>query len=168
MSVIVSDSRGWLLDSQSFINENYRCCHDGCVQQPNASDISNGNVSEKYRFKTAYFDILTPHIVSKSKSENVETKTSDDSLTVLTNVEVTLQKVSAMSNVKLLQVFDLLKLVKACCCSYCTRSRDSTVYVGPCLSHVHFIILCALRKEERNANETLIKVSLIRRSIMKR
>ncbi|KAG5268434.1 hypothetical protein AALO_G00212550 [Alosa alosa] len=78
MSVIVSDSRGWLVDSQSFINENYSGCHDGLMQQ------SPKNIStELYRFKKEYFDIFTPHIVSKPKSENVETKTSEDNLTVL-------------------------------------------------------------------------------------
>lgn len=90
MSIIVSDSRGWLLDAKSFINESYSCCHDGCMQQPNATDISN----DKYSFKKEYFDIFEPYIASKSKSENVETKTSDDGLTVHT-CGVELQKVRA-------------------------------------------------------------------------
>ncbi|XP_062376756.1 N(6)-adenine-specific methyltransferase METTL4 isoform X2 [Sardina pilchardus] len=79
MSVIVSDSRGWLVDSQSFINDNYSSCHDGFMLQD-----ANNTSTETYRFKKEYFNIFMPHIVSQPKSENVETKTSEDNLTVLT------------------------------------------------------------------------------------
>lgn len=171
MSIIVSDSRGWLLDAQSFINENYSCCHDGCMLQPSATDISN----EKYRFKKEYFDIFTPHIASKSKTENVETKTSDDGLTVLTGgVEVQKVRAAAMCIIMMCRQarFKNFKTYLKSINTPCTvrsahEGRDVVVYVGPYLAHVHCIFY-ALRKEERNANETLIRVSLIRKSTMKR
>lgn len=57
MSVLLSNERGWLLDACSFINEGFRRCHS----------VSKGHF--RCYFKKQYFDILKPHIVSKSRND---------------------------------------------------------------------------------------------------
>ncbi|XP_053484254.1 N(6)-adenine-specific methyltransferase METTL4 isoform X1 [Ictalurus furcatus] len=56
MSVLLSNERGWLLDACSFINEGFRRCYS----------LNKGYF--RCCFKKQYFDILKPHIVSKSRS----------------------------------------------------------------------------------------------------
>ncbi|KAL2085321.1 hypothetical protein ACEWY4_018641 [Coilia grayii] len=79
MSVIVSDTCGWLLDSHSFINDNYGCCiaRHGCMQQ-----------SAGYNFKREYFNIIRPYITSKPTADNEKTKTSTDNLKTPSGVDV--------------------------------------------------------------------------------
>lgn len=57
MSVLRANDRGWLLDACSFIDEGLRRCYS----------VNKGHF--RCYFKKQYFDILKPHIISKSRSD---------------------------------------------------------------------------------------------------
>ncbi|XP_067911995.1 N(6)-adenine-specific methyltransferase METTL4 [Heterodontus francisci] len=62
MSVVRSDSVGWLLDHPSYINQSYRCCHH----------ISPDTRCCRYIFRAEYFDIEKPHIADSETSGGQE------------------------------------------------------------------------------------------------
>ncbi|GCC27607.1 N(6)-adenine-specific methyltransferase METTL4 [Chiloscyllium punctatum] len=67
MSVVKSDTVGWLLDHQAYVNQSYRCCHH---MPPDTRCC-------RYIFKAAYFDIEKPHIADTETTGDQETVCGD-------------------------------------------------------------------------------------------
>lgn len=57
MSVLLANERGWLVDACSFIDEGFRRCYS----------VKKGHI--RCYFRKQYFNILKPHIESRSRSE---------------------------------------------------------------------------------------------------
>ncbi|XP_078414675.1 N(6)-adenine-specific methyltransferase METTL4 [Cetorhinus maximus] len=72
MSVVKSDSVGWLLDHSAYINQSYRCCHH----------IPNDTQYRRYVFKAEYFDIEKPHIADTETARGQEPGGGDSRLKV--------------------------------------------------------------------------------------